>query len=92
MICKALQKKINITLLFRIYRYLGADFDIEKFDHYPFYDPVSGIAFSYLTSLTDQTGTIAGAQDFYYVNFLLSIRKRIEICQKRSVEIDKKVE
>lgn len=63
---KGITKKFNLNLLSRINRELGADFEIEKFDHYPFYDPVTGIAFSYLTSLANQTVTFANGQDFYF--------------------------
>lgn len=52
-------KEFNLNLLRRINRELGADFDLEKFDHYPFYEPITGIAFSYLISLDNQTVTFA---------------------------------
>jgi L-histidine Nalpha-methyltransferase len=51
---KGVTKAFNLNLLKRINRELGADFDLNAFDHYPFYEPVSGTTFSYLVSLKDQ--------------------------------------
>lgn len=48
-------KAFNLNILRRINRELGADFDIEAFDHYPYYDPETGFAKSYLVSLKNQT-------------------------------------
>jgi len=47
-------KKFNLNLLARINRELEANFDLSKFDHYPFYDPETGLAKSYIVSLEDQ--------------------------------------
>jgi L-histidine Nalpha-methyltransferase len=43
-------KAFNLNLLDRINKELGADFNLNKFRHYPFYDPVSGECRSYLIS------------------------------------------
>lgn len=51
---KGITRKFNLNLLERINRELDAKFDISKFDHYPQYDPVSGIASSYIVSLDNQ--------------------------------------
>ncbi len=51
-------KSFNLNLLQRINRELGANFQLDRFDHYPVYDPVSGEARSYLISLADQKVTI----------------------------------
>lgn len=47
-------KSFNLNLLQRLNTEMGANFDVTAFDHYPNYDPVSGIASSYLVSLKDQ--------------------------------------
>ena len=44
----------NLNLLRRMNREMGADFDMEAFRHYSFYEPVSGEVRSYLISLKDQ--------------------------------------
>lgn len=58
--CKGVTRAFNLNLLERINRELGADFMLEKFDHYPYYEPVSGAAYSYIVSLEDQKVTING--------------------------------
>ncbi len=47
-------KAFNLNVLRRINRELGADFNIEAFEHYPYYDPETGLAKSYLVSLKQQ--------------------------------------
>ncbi|MFT6997283.1 MAG: L-histidine N-alpha-methyltransferase [Cryomorphaceae bacterium] len=48
-------KAFNLNILRRINRELGANFNIEAFEHYPYYDPETGLAKSYLVSLKSQT-------------------------------------
>lgn len=47
-------RAFNLNLLSRINRELDANFDPDKFMHYPSYDPVSGEARSYIVSKTEQ--------------------------------------
>ncbi|MEQ9591002.1 MAG: L-histidine N(alpha)-methyltransferase [Cyclobacteriaceae bacterium] len=47
-------KEFNLNLLARLNRDLGARFDLEKFSHYPFYDPETGVTKSYLISQANQ--------------------------------------
>lgn len=53
-------KAFNLNILKRINRELGGHFDLEAFDHYPVYDPDSGLAKSYLVSLKKQSVSIEG--------------------------------
>lgn len=48
-------KNFNLNLLTRMNDELGADFNIETFDHQPEYSEKEGIAKSYLVSLKDQS-------------------------------------
>lgn len=48
-------KRFNINLLLRINTELDADFKIDDFDFYCYYDPLSGKLNSYLVSLRKQT-------------------------------------
>jgi len=48
-------KAFNLNLLSRMNRELGADFDISKFEHFPFYNPANGITTSHIVSLKNQT-------------------------------------
>ncbi len=55
----------NLNLLDRINHELSGNFDRDAFQHYPFYDPVSGQARSYLVSRKEQTVKI-GAHSFHF--------------------------
>lgn len=45
----------NLNLLTRMNRELGAEFDLNKFQHYAVYDPITGSAKSYLISRENQS-------------------------------------
>lgn len=47
---EGITRAFNLNLLERINRELGGDFQIDKFSHYPIYDPVNGICKSFLIS------------------------------------------
>lgn len=51
---KGITKRFNLNLLARMNRELGADFDLGKFDHYPFYDPEHKTCHSFIVSLQKQ--------------------------------------
>lgn len=51
---QGITKRFNLNLLTRINRELNADFDLQSFDHYATYHPVSGAAESFLISLKAQ--------------------------------------
>jgi L-histidine N-alpha-methyltransferase len=44
----------NMNLLERLNRELGSDFDLSQFIHYPYYDPQTGTAKSFLVSQKEQ--------------------------------------
>lgn len=70
----------NLNLLRRINRELGADFNINNFQHFQNYDPVTGACRSYLISLVHQSVTINGkAIDFAQNEYI-----DMEISQKFS--------
>jgi len=52
---QGITKQFNLNLLERINRELGANFNIEAFDHFPFYNPLTGITSSQIISLEAQT-------------------------------------
>ena len=52
---QGITKQFNLNLLKRMNRELGANFDIDSFDHFPFYDPMTGITSSQIISLKEQT-------------------------------------
>ncbi|HEY0273801.1 MAG TPA: L-histidine N(alpha)-methyltransferase [Chitinophaga sp.] len=51
---EGITRAFNLNLLTRINRELGADFNVDAFDHYAYYDPVSGACKSFLVSLEAQ--------------------------------------
>jgi L-histidine Nalpha-methyltransferase len=51
---KGLTRDFNLNLLKRMNRELGANFNLELFEHYPMYDPNTGEARSYLVSRAKQ--------------------------------------
>lgn len=52
--------RFNLNLLTRINRELGADFDVQSFQHYNSYDPNTGACKSFLFSLKDQDVHLSG--------------------------------
>ncbi len=82
-----LTRAFNLNLLERINRELGGNFDPGGFDHYEPYDPVAGVAASFLVSLVQQTVTIdALGEEFEFEPFELI---HTEISRKYSLdEID----
>jgi len=48
-------KRFNLNLLLRINRELDADFKIDDFDFYSYYNPVNGDVKSYIVSLREQS-------------------------------------
>lgn len=70
----------NLNLLTRINRELDADFDLEKFQHFQTYDPVTGACRSYLVSLADQEVKIENTTIYFSENELIDM----EVSQKFS--------
>lgn len=70
----------NLNLLTRINRELEADFNLDQFQHYQTYDPVSGACRSYLVSLSDQVVTI----DHTIISFKENELIDMEVSQKFS--------
>jgi L-histidine Nalpha-methyltransferase len=73
--------RFNLNLLERINRELGADFNLNLFEHFCTYDPESGACKSYLVSLTDMEINIRGE----IVQFKKDEVIWMEISQKYSV-------
>jgi len=72
----------NLNLLSRINRELGADFNVEDFEHYQNYDPVSGACRSYLISLKEQNVMIG--EDM--ISFKKNEPVYMEVSQKYATE------
>ncbi|MFK7921525.1 MAG: L-histidine N(alpha)-methyltransferase [Bacteroidia bacterium] len=59
-------KAFNINLLERINRELGGNFDLDSFDHWETYDPLSGEARSYIVSKRKQQIWIEALERTYH--------------------------
>lgn len=73
----------NLNLLSRMNRELGADFNINDFKHYTFYEPDSGEVLSYLVSLKTQTVSFEGLH--MEVNFIKDELINTEVSKKYSL-------
>ena len=73
-------RDFNLNLLTRINRELGGNFDPDRFEHQPEYDPGSGAARSYLVSQQAHT-VLIGALDREF-QFEVGERMFMEISQK----------
>lgn len=74
-------RRFNLNLLERINRELGGNFEVNKFEHYPTYDPESGACKSYLVSQQDQIVTIGDK----HIHFRKDEYIYMEISQKFTV-------
>ena len=62
---KGVTAAFNLNLLARINRELGADFDLRRFRHYAFYNPLAGRIEMHLVSLVDQAVDIGDYRFFF---------------------------
>jgi dimethylhistidine N-methyltransferase len=62
---KGLTRAFNLNVLKRLNTELGADFRIDKFSHFPVYDPASGTAKSFLVSQGKQQVFIAALNKIF---------------------------
>ncbi|MEM6345729.1 MAG: L-histidine N(alpha)-methyltransferase [Bacteroidota bacterium] len=62
---EGITKAFNLNLLERINRELGGNFDLESFDHWETYDPLSGETRSYIISKRKQRVWIEALQEAY---------------------------
>ncbi|HOO08794.1 MAG TPA: L-histidine N(alpha)-methyltransferase [Cyclobacteriaceae bacterium] len=51
---QGITRRFNLNLLERINREFDGEFDVEQFSHYPYYDPETGVAKSFLVSRQGQ--------------------------------------
>ncbi|MFA6059388.1 MAG: L-histidine N(alpha)-methyltransferase [Taibaiella sp.] len=59
-------REFNLNLLRRINRELGSNFNVEKFEHYPIYDPGTGSCKSYLISKEKQLVSLDDGTTFSF--------------------------
>lgn len=79
---KGITRAFNLNLLSRINREIGGNFNVDDFDHYASYDPLSGACKSYLISLKEQEVIINGQAIFFAKNEPIYM----EISQKYNID------
>lgn len=65
---EGITRDFNLNLLTRLNRELDADFQPDQFQHYPFYNPETGMTKSYLVSLIDQEVRLNALDDTIHFN------------------------
>lgn len=80
---EGITRDFNLNLLMRINRELGADFNLDQFEHFPIYNPLTGACRSFLISQIDQKvtftdGTIIAFKAFEAIDMELSQKFSIE--------------
>lgn len=65
---KGITRDFNMNLLVRLNRELGAQFMLDQFSHYAYYDPESGMTKSYLVSLKDQDVYFEALEQYVHFN------------------------
>ena len=76
-------KRFNLNLFKRINNTLGANFDLNKFEHHTFYDPKSGACKSYLESKIEQSVRIGSMGNIHFAKHEFIY---MEISQKYTLE------
>lgn len=66
---KGVTREFNLNILERINRELNANFNLDKFDHYPYYNPVTGVTYSYLISLEKQTVHFESGEKIHFKKY-----------------------
>jgi dimethylhistidine N-methyltransferase len=78
-------KAFNLNLLKRINKELGANFDINAFNHFPTYNPITGETKSHLISTKNQKVVIEALDKTVYFNEWEAIHT--EVSQKYSMQM-----
>ena len=86
---KGVTREFNLNLLTRINRELGANFDLESFEHFPTYDPASGLCKSYLISKKEQSVYIEKSNAT--IRFMKHEPIFMEVSKKYSIEETEKL-
>ena len=73
----------NLNLLLRINRDIGSDFNVKKFSHYAFYNPVPGRVEMHLLSLGSQTVDLG---DGTQIHFAFGESIHTESCHKYTLD------
>ena len=81
-------RDFNLNLLHRMNRELGANFKLDKFDHYPVYQPLTGTCYSFICSLEKQQVRVANEWFHFEEGEVI----HTEVSQKYNIEKIKKLQ
>lgn len=82
---QGITRAFNLNLLTRLNRELGARFSADDFNHFPFYDPVTATAKSFLISLKDQDVYIEALNKSFHFNAWETVHT--EVSQKYDLQM-----
>ncbi|WP_432670390.1 L-histidine N(alpha)-methyltransferase [Flavobacterium sp. SM2513] len=80
---EGITRDFNLNLLTRINRELGANFDVNQFEHFPIYNPLTGACRSFLISQKQQNVTFIDGTEIEFQPFEAI---DMELSQKFSIE------
>jgi dimethylhistidine N-methyltransferase len=80
---EGITREFNLNLLTRINTELGANFDVDAFDHFPIYNPLSGACRSFLISQKEQKVQFPDGNE---INFQPFEAIDMELSQKFSID------
>ncbi len=83
---EGLTAQFNLNVLARINKEVGADFPLDRFRHYAFYEPVQGRIEMHLVSLADQTVRVGAPATAESIHFKLGETIRTEYSYKYTPE------
>jgi L-histidine N-alpha-methyltransferase len=75
-------KRFNLNILHRMNRELDCEINVDNFDHYPYYDPISGRTYSYIVSLENQSIKIDDVDNCEILPAEETAQQNIEIEEK----------
>lgn len=82
---QGITRDFNLNLLVRLNRELGANFQLDQFRHYPYYNPETGMTKSYLISLMEQDVYFEACDKYVHFNRWEPIHT--EVSQKYDTEM-----
>lgn len=80
---QGITRRFNLNLLKRINRELGGNFELDGFDHYACYHPITGAAESFLVSMKKQEVEISGLRFHFEKDEII----QTEISQKYDLDL-----
>lgn len=84
-----LTRRFNLNILERLNREVGADFNLDNFSHYPYFEPATGTTKSFLISMKDQSVHVEALGRSFHFDIWESIQT--EVSQKYDMTMIEKL-